>query len=152
MAKFVAFYQEIRPEFPSFEETIRETLALVLIQPDFLFLLEPSGNERRSLDEFELASRLSYFLNRLDSAAEQQGTLLDHSLVLYGSSNSVTHDNNNYPLILAGGSELGLKHGRYLKFSDQVPMSNLFVTMLNRTGVVCAAFADSTGELNELGV
>ena len=56
----------------------------------------------------------------------------------------------NYPLILAGGSEMGLKHGRFLKFSDQVPMSNLFVTMLNRAGIECPAFADSTGELSEL--
>ncbi len=55
-----------------------------------------------------------------------------------------------YPLILAGGAAMGLKHGRYLKFSDQVPMSNLFVTMLNRTGVECPVFADSTGELDEL--
>ncbi|MDP1559767.1 MAG: DUF1592 domain-containing protein [Pirellulaceae bacterium] len=62
VGKFVAFYQEIRPEFPSFEETIRETLALVLIQPDFLFLLEPAGEEKRLVDEFELAARLSYFL------------------------------------------------------------------------------------------
>ncbi len=62
VGKFVAFYQEIRPEFPSFEDTIRETLALVLIQPDFLFLLEPAGEEKRMVDEFELASRLSYFL------------------------------------------------------------------------------------------
>jgi hypothetical protein len=62
VGNFVAFYREIRPDFPSFEETIRETLALVLIQPDFLFLLEPAGEEKRLVDEFELASRLSYFL------------------------------------------------------------------------------------------
>lgn len=62
VARFMNFYQEIRPEFPSFEEAIRETLAMVLIQPDFLFLLEPAGDEKRSLDEFELASRLSYFI------------------------------------------------------------------------------------------
>lgn len=60
--KFVAFYQEIRPEFPSFEEAIRETLAMILIQPEFLFLLEPAGEEKRLIDDFELASRLSYFL------------------------------------------------------------------------------------------
>ena len=60
--KFVTFYQEIRPEFPSFEEAIRETLAMILIQPEFLFLLEPAGEEKRLIDEFELASRLSYFL------------------------------------------------------------------------------------------
>jgi Protein of unknown function (DUF1592)/Protein of unknown function (DUF1588)/Protein of unknown function (DUF1585)/Protein of unknown function (DUF1587)/Protein of unknown function (DUF1595)/Planctomycete cytochrome C len=62
IGRFTAFYQEIRPEFPSFEEAIRETLAMVLIQPDFLFLLEPAGDEKRSVDEFEMASRLSYFL------------------------------------------------------------------------------------------
>jgi hypothetical protein len=62
VAKFVAFYQTIRPEFPSFEETMRETLAMVLIQPDFLFLLEPAGEEKRTISDTELASRLSYFL------------------------------------------------------------------------------------------
>jgi len=60
--KFVAFYQSIRAEFPSFEETMRETLAMVLIQPDFLFLLEPADEEKRTITEYELASRLSYFL------------------------------------------------------------------------------------------
>jgi hypothetical protein len=97
-----------------------------------------------------MAEQFAYFLNRLDSATEQQGTLLDQSLVLYGSSNSVTHDNNNYPLILAGGSQMGFKHGRFLKFSDKIPMSNLFVTMLNQAGIESPHFADSTGELNEL--
>jgi len=62
VARFTAFYQEIRPEFPSFEEAVLETLAMVLIQPDFLYLLEPAGDEKRPIDEFELASRLSYFL------------------------------------------------------------------------------------------
>jgi hypothetical protein len=62
VARFVDFYQSIRPEFPSFEETIREALAMVLVQPDFLFLLEPAGDEKRPISEPELASRLSYFL------------------------------------------------------------------------------------------
>jgi hypothetical protein len=97
-----------------------------------------------------MAEQFAYFLNRLDSATEQQGTLLDQSIVLYGSSNSVTHDNNNYPLILAGGSKMGFKHGRFLKFSDKIPMANLFVTMLNQAGIESPNFADSTGELNEL--
>ena len=86
----------------------------------------------------------------MDSAKEENGSLLDNSVVLYGSSNSVTHDNNNYPLILAGGKELGFKHGRYLRFGAEVPMSNLLVTMLNRAGIECEKFADSTGELREL--
>jgi hypothetical protein len=95
---------------------------------------------------------LTHFLERLDSTSEGDGTLLDHSLVLFGSSNSQTHNNNNYPLVLAGGDQLGMQHGRYLKLSEDIPLSNLFVTMLDRIGVPCDAFADSTGELSELVV
>jgi len=97
-----------------------------------------------------MAEQFGYFLMRLASAKEGDHSVLDNSLVLYGSSNSTTHNNQNYPLILAGGSNLGLQHGRYLKFGNDVPMSNLFVTMLNRFGKETKAFADSTGELTEL--
>ena len=100
-------------------------------------------------DQF-MAAQFSYFLRRLASAQEGDGSVLDNSLVLYGSSNSTTHNNNNYPLILAGGSNLGLQHGRYLKFGSDIPMANLFVTMLNCFGKETSAFADSTGELSEL--
>ena len=97
-----------------------------------------------------MVSQLSYFLDRLASAQEANGSILDNSLILYGSSNSQTHNNNNYPLILAGGRQLGLHHGRYLKFAKEVPMSNLLVTMLNQIGVPNDSFADSTGTLSEL--
>lgn len=100
-------------------------------------------------DQF-MAEQFSYFLRQLGSAQEGEGSVLDNSLILYGSSNSTTHNNNNYPLILAGGSNLGLQHGRYLKFGNDVPMSNLFVTMLNCFGKETQSFADSTGELTEL--
>jgi len=62
LAKMVKFFQTIRPEFPKFEEAIRETLAMVLIQPDFLYRLEPAGDEKRLVSEVELATRLSYFI------------------------------------------------------------------------------------------
>ncbi|MEI6539837.1 MAG: DUF1595 domain-containing protein [Planctomycetota bacterium] len=62
VAQMMEFHTAIRPEFPTFEEAIRETLALVLIQPDFLFMIEPAGEEKRLITEVELASRLSYFL------------------------------------------------------------------------------------------
>ncbi|MBT6153776.1 MAG: DUF1592 domain-containing protein [Planctomycetaceae bacterium] len=62
VTRMVEFYKSIRPEFPTFEETIRETLAMVLIQPDFLFLVEPAGDNKRAISDWELASRLSYFL------------------------------------------------------------------------------------------
>ena len=97
-----------------------------------------------------MADQLAYFLDRLASADEQHGSILDNSVVLYGSSNSQTHNNTNYPLVLAGGRRLGLQHGRYLKFGANVPMSNLFVTMLKTLGIPCDQFADSTGALNEV--
>ena len=55
-------YQTIRADFPSFEEAMRETLSMVLIQPSFLYRIEPSGDEKRPITDWELASRLSYFL------------------------------------------------------------------------------------------
>lgn len=62
VTRMVDFFKSIREEFPTFEETIREALAMVLIQPDFLFHLEPGGDTKRPLDDWERASRLSYFL------------------------------------------------------------------------------------------
>ena len=97
-----------------------------------------------------ILSTLTYFLARLQATQEGDGTLLDRTMVLYGSSNSTTHNNSNYPLVFAGGNKLGLRHNQYLRVSNDVPMSNLFVTMLNKMGVNTPSFNDSTGEL--LGV
>ncbi|MEM0968075.1 MAG: hypothetical protein AAGJ31_01880, partial [Verrucomicrobiota bacterium] len=94
-----------------------------------------------------LATQLHYFLTKLDSIEEGAGTLLDSTTVLYGSSNSYTHTNTNYPLILAGGRSLGYQHGQYRTFEKDVPLSNLFVTIQNRMGVGENQFADSTGAL-----
>ena len=59
---YSSFFKTTRPKASSFEETIRETLAMVLISPDFLYLVEPSGKSKRPISDWELASRLSYFL------------------------------------------------------------------------------------------
>ena len=79
------------------------------------------GNPTGKYDAF-LASQLAYFVGRLKDATEGANSLLDNTMVLFGSSNSKTHVNRNYPLVLAGGSNLGLKHGRYLKYPDSVPL------------------------------
>lgn len=111
---------------------------------------KPEGaRELGQWDRF-MAEQLAYFLDRLDSVDEGDGTLLDHSLVLYGSSNSNTHNNQNYPLILAGGRSMNCRHGHYRRFSDEIPLSNLFVTLLNRMGLDEDSFADSTGEISDL--
>ena len=100
-------------------------------------------------DQF-LVEHLSSFLSKLASTTEGDSTLLDRTIVLYGSSNSRTHNNKNYPLVLAGGNSLGLKHGQYLRYKDDIPLSNLFVTILDRLGISVPSFADSTGELSDL--
>ena len=107
------------------------------------------GNRTGKYDAF-LASQLAYFVGRLKEAKEGGNSLLDNTMVLFGSSNSKTHVNRNYPLVLAGGSNLGLKHGQYLTYPDSVPLSNLHLTMLHGLGIQAESFADSTGTLAEL--
>ena len=107
------------------------------------------GNRTGKYDAF-LASQLAYFIDRLQNATEGDSSLLDRTLVLFGSSNSKTHVNRNYPLVLAGGTKLGLKHGRYLKYAESVPLSNLHLTMLHGLGIPAESFSDSTGVLPEL--
>lgn len=107
------------------------------------------GRELGQWHQF-LTDQTARFLTRLKETQEGDGTLLDHTVMLYGSSNSQTHRNANYPLALAGGSALNLNHGRLLKLDDSTPMSNVFVTVLNRMGIQTDTFADSTGELPEV--
>ena len=111
---------------------------------------KPGGAEALGKWDRFRAEQLSYFLQRLQDTRENEGTLLDHTMVLYGSSNSTTHNNTNYPLVLAGGDRLGLNHGAYHRFKPDVPLSNLFVTMMNRLGMPSSKFVDSTGEMTEL--
>lgn len=97
-----------------------------------------------------LTQQLAYFIRRLKETPEGDGSLLDSTVILYGSSNSQTHVNLNYPLLLAGGSDLGLAHGSFRQFGEDVPLSNLFVTLLGSLGTNTEAFGDSTGALTEV--
>lgn len=99
-------------------------------------------------DQF-LAQNLARFLMRMKETPEGESgsSLLDRTLVLYGSSNSKTHQNVNYPLLLAGGKDFGLKHNHFLHYDAGTPMSNLFVSMLHSLGIEQESFVDSTGPL-----
>ena len=99
-----------------------------------------------------LTKQLAYFLKRLKDTPEGSSNLLDQTFVLFGSSNSNTHRNANYPLLLAGGKQQGLKHNQHLKMPESTPLSNLFVTLMQRLEVPQQNFADSTGEMTELTV
>ena len=98
--------------------------------------------------------------------------MLDNTLLLFGSASSAFHLSRNYPLILAGGKNMGFKHGQYINHAgdhpqggawtggrepwqqeithEDAPLSNLFVTMLQRLGVETDEFADSTGTVEKV--
>jgi hypothetical protein len=98
-------------------------------------------------DQF-LASQHAYFLDRLRNTQEGDGSLLDSTVTLFGSATSTTHNARNYPLVLAGGSKLGLRHGEFRKYTESTPLSNLFVTLLDKLKSPVDKFADSTGGLS----
>ena len=97
-----------------------------------------------------LAQQFSYFVQRMSNTQDEHGSLLDNTLILYGSGTSNTHNARNYPLILAGGNNLGVKHGAYHVFDEKEPMCNLFVSMLNSVDIPTEQFGDSTGPLSAI--
>jgi hypothetical protein len=101
-------------------------------------------------------SRLfAYFLSKLDALKEGNSTLLDHSLIMYGSDLSVptSHSQRDLPIILAGGAAGRIAGGRYIRYpGDTTPLTNLYLTMLDKVGVPTEKFGDSTGKLNRLEI
>ncbi|MBN4046744.1 DUF1552 domain-containing protein [bacterium AH-315-P07] len=96
--------------------------------------------------------QFAYFLDQLKSVKEEGQTLLDSSMVLCGSgiSDGNRHAHYDLPLILAGKANGTLKTGRHLRYKDQVPMNNLFLSMLDRMGAHTDLLGDSTGRLEHL--
>ncbi len=106
--------------------------------------------ELRRIEEAQMQA-LGSLLSGLADVPEADGTLLDHTQVLYGSclGNANAHATVNLPMILAGG---GYRHPGHVAFNEQrnEPLANLFVTMLGRLGLEVDAFASSTGSLRGL--
>jgi hypothetical protein len=95
------------------------------------------------------------FLGKLESIKEGNSTLLDHSLIMYGSDLSVptVHSQHDLPILLAGGAAGRVAGGRYIVFpGDTTPLTNLYLTMLDKVGVPTEKLGDSTGKLNRLEV
>ncbi|MBI5775136.1 MAG: DUF1552 domain-containing protein [Verrucomicrobia bacterium] len=92
------------------------------------------------------------FLQKLAATKEGDGTLLDNSLLLYGSGmgNPNVHDHVNLPIIVAGGAAGGMKGGRHLRYDQPMPLANLHLTLLDRAGVRLEKFQDSTGKVDGL--
>lgn len=99
------------------------------------------------------ASQHAYFLKRLRDTPEGDSNMLDNTVVLWGSAHPHgSHSTKDYPIQIAGGKKLGFKHGYVHAFNDgnKVPLSNLFVSMLNAVDAPVENFADSTGELTQI--
>jgi len=98
------------------------------------------------------ASLFAYFLGKLKATPDGDGSLLDHTMYLYGSGmgNPDVHDHTRLPIVLAGGASGKLKGGRHISYEKPTPMSNLLLTMLDKAGIEMTSFGDSTGKLGEL--
>lgn len=96
----------------------------------------------------------AYFLEKLQSTPDGDGSLLDHSINLYGSglSDGNVHAHDDLPLLLACGKESQIKGGRHLRYSTSTPMANLYLTLLDKLGVPVDKLGDSTGKLELLSV
>ncbi|WP_298868984.1 DUF1552 domain-containing protein [uncultured Gimesia sp.] len=108
------------------------------------------GYERWAKYDRFLVQQFQKFLVKLKNTPDEDGSLFDNTINLFGSGTSLTHVHKNYPLILAGGKNLGLKHGQYLKYKTELPMNNLLLSLAHCYGIDRESFGDSSGELSEI--
>jgi Protein of unknown function (DUF1552) len=119
--------------------------------------LSHHGNDRakqakvRAINTLHI-EQLAYLLQKLKSIPEADGTLLDHCLVVYGSgiSDGNAHNHEDLPILLAGKGNGTLKTGRHVRYPKETPLTNLYLSLLDRVGAPVDAFGDSTGRLTSL--
>jgi len=112
---------------------------------------DPTKIEQLTIVETEMIKSLGRFLSKLTASQEGGSTLLDSTMVLFGSNlgNASSHDTKNMPMLLAGG---GFRHGQHLQFDsdNNYPLPKLYVSMLQRLGIETDEFADATGTMDGL--
>jgi hypothetical protein len=125
--------------------------------PDPHHPLSHHGNDPAKVEKIARINRFhvslfSEFLAKLRATKEGDGTLLDHSLLLYGSGmgNPNVHDHDNLPILVAGGAAGRMKGGRHLRFEKPTPLANLHLTLLDKVGVKVDSFGDSKGKVDGL--
>ena len=115
---------------------------------------EPAKLERlHKVNEYHF-QQFAHLVEKLAATPEGDGTMLDHTLFLYGTgiSDSNTHFHDDLPIALVGGKAAGIKGGRYVRYPKGTPLANLHVTLLDKLGVPIEKFGDSTGKLTALAV
>jgi hypothetical protein len=94
-----------------------------------------------------LSQQLAHFFGRLNGYQDRHGSVLDNTIVLFGSGASTTHNPRNLPTLVAGGANMGLKHGSYWR-NGETRMSNLHLSILRSMGIEQESFADSAATLS----
>jgi hypothetical protein len=112
------------------------------------------GNNPEKMQDFSKLNTyhvdaVAYYLDKLQSVPDGDGTLLDGTVVLYGSgmSDGNTHNNYSVPVVVIGGPESGLEGNRHLVYPKGTPLANLSLSLLSKFGVGVEQFGDSTGQL-----
>ena len=105
----------------------------------------------RDINKFHV-TQLAYLLQKLKSIPEGEGTLLDHCMIAYGSANSDgnAHNHDNLPILLAGKGGGTIQTGRHVVYPKETPISNLWLSLLERVDVKVPFLGDSTGALSGL--
>jgi len=114
----------------------------------------PEKHEKlKKINRFHV-EQFAYLLDRLRSIKEGDATLLDRSMLVYGSGlgDGNRHNHNNLPILLAGRGGGTIQTGRHLKFATQTPLNNLYLSLLDRMGTPLDTLGDSTGRLTDLDV
>lgn len=108
-------------------------------------------NKIAQINRFHV-TQLAYLLNRLKSIREGDGTLLDHCMVAYGSGNSDgnAHNHDDLPILVAGRASGTIRTGRHIRYANNTPLNNLWLSMLDRVGSHVDVLGDSTGRLASL--
>ena len=114
---------------------------------------DPTRQARiKAINRFHV-EQYAYLLARLKAIPEGDGTLLDHSMIVYGSgiSDGNAHSHDNLPILVAGRGNGTLETGRHVRYPSETPLANLHLALLDRMRVPARSFGDSTGSLGKLG-
>src|SRR5439155_11646851 len=95
------------------------------------------------------AKIFAYYLEKLGSTPDGEGSLLDHSMIVYGGGlgDANLHIPRNLPVLLVGGASGQIKGGRHIRYGAETPLTNLYLTLLDKMGIPLEKFGDSTGRL-----
>ena len=109
---------------------------------------DKEGQQQFAQYDLFLSHRIAHFLQRLSGYQDRNGSVLDNTIVLFGSGASTTHNSHNLPTLVAGGANMGLRHGIYWRGEGETRMSNVHLSILRALGIEQESFSDSTATLS----